>query len=99
MPIVLAALPEVIMALAAVLMILAGALIIEYIGRAIGIGIHIPGLSYAINWVQSAAVGALNAMAGWLDSVVRGLVSAITAIPLAIANIIQAIETFAWAHW
>lgn len=99
MPIVLAALPEVIMALCAVIIIIGGALLVEYIGRAIGIGIHIPGLSYVVNWVNSAAQGAIDAMASWLDSIARGVVSAITAIPVAIANIIQAIETFAWAHW
>lgn len=99
MPIALAALPEVIMALAALLAILGGALLIEWIGRAIGIGIHIPGLSFAVNWVINASNGALRAMEGFLDSVVRGVVSAITAIPIAISNLIGAIEAFAWAHW
>lgn len=99
MPIVLAAIPEIIMGLMALLLIIGAALLVEFIGRAIGIGIHIPGLSYVINWVQSAANGALNAMAGFLDSVVRGVVSAITAVPVAIASIVGAIETFAWAHW
>lgn len=99
MPIVLAAIPEVIIGLMALLVIIGGALLIEYIGRAIGIGINIPGLSFAINWVVNATNGALRAMEGFLDSVVRGVVSAITAIPVAIANLIGAIEAFAWAHW
>lgn len=99
MPIALAALPEIMLALMAVLVILGGALLIEYIGRAIGIGIHIPGLSFAVNWVVNASNGALRAMEGFLDSVVRGFVSAITAIPVAISNMIGAIEAFAWAHW
>lgn len=99
MPIVLAALPEVMLAFVAVMVILGGALLIEYIGRAIGIGIHIPGLSFAINWVVDATNGALRAMQGYLDSVVRGITSAITAVPNAIANIVNAIEAFAWAHW
>lgn len=99
MPIALAALPEIIMALMAILIIIGGAVLIEYIGRAIGIGITIPGLSYVLNWVQRAANGAAQAMSGFLDSVVRGIVSAITAIPVAISNIVGAIEAFAWAHW
>lgn len=99
MPIALAALPEVMLALVALSVIIGGALLIEYIGRAIGIGIHIPGLSFVINWVQDASNGALRAMQGFLDSVVRGVVSGITAIPVAISNLIGAVEAFAWAHW
>lgn len=99
MPIVLAALPEVIMGLMALLIILAGAVLIEYVGRAIGIGIRIPGLSYVLNWVVNATNGAIRAMEGFFDSIIRGVVSAITAIPVAISNLIGAIEAFAWAHW
>jgi len=99
MPVALAALPEVMLAFVALCVIIGGALLIEYIGRAIGIGIHIPGLSYLVNWVQDASNGALRAMSGFLDSVVRGTVSAITAIPIAISNLVGAIEAFAWAHW
>ena len=99
MPIVLAALPEVIIAAMALLIILGGLVLIEFVGRSINAGFSIPGLSFVVNWVQTATNAALNAMAGWLDSLVRGVVSAITAIPNAIANIVGAIEAFAWAHW
>lgn len=99
MPVVLAALPEVMFAMVALACIIGGALLIELIGRAIGIGIHIPGLGFAINWVVTSTNGALRAMSGYLDSVVKGVISAITAIPSAIANMIGAIEAFAWAHW
>lgn len=99
MPVALVALPAIIEGLMALLVIIGGALLIEYVGRAIGIGIHIPGLSFAINWVINATNGALRAMEGFLDATVRGVVSAITAIPVAISNLIGAIEAFAWAHW
>jgi hypothetical protein len=99
MPVVLVALPEVIIAAMALLIILGGLVLVEFIGRSINAGFSIPGLSFVINWVQSATNTALNAMAGWLDSLVKGVTSAITAIPNAIANIVGAIEAFAWAHW
>jgi hypothetical protein len=99
MPVVIAALPEVIIALMALLIILGGLVLIEFVGRSISAGFNIPGLSFVVNWVQTATNTALRAMAGWLDALVKGVVSAITAIPNAIANIVGAIEAFAWAHW
>lgn len=99
MPVVLVAPEIVILGAMALLIILGGLLLVEFIGRSINAGFSIPGLSFVVDWVQTATNTALRAMVGWLDSAVRGVVSAITAIPNAIANIVGAIEAFAWAHW
>lgn len=99
MPVVLVGLPVVMIAVVALIIILAGALLIEFVGRSISSGFSIPGLTFVVDWVNTGVNTALRAMAGWLDATVKGVTSAITAIPNAIANIVGAIEAFAWAHW
>lgn len=99
MPVALGAIAEVIPALMALLLILGAGLLIEFVGRSISASFRIPGLDFIANWVVTAQNKVISGMSGLLSNVVRGVVSFFTAPAHIIAGFLDAVVSFAWAHW
>lgn len=78
MPVAVVAIPAIMI----VLLVLAAAILIEFVGRAMGNAIPLPGIDRLIGYAVRAAQAAINAMAGFFAGVVRGIENLIN-IPVA----------------
>ena len=89
MPVAVVAFP----AIMAVLLILAAYLVVEFVGRTIGQAIPLPGLDQIVRWITRVAGNVINAMAGFLSDVARGIENLINVPVNAIRGIFQSIAS------
>lgn len=87
MPVAVVAVP----AIFAVIVLLAAFMVIETIGRTIGASLPLPGLDVIGRWIARTAGTVINAMAGFLGDVARGIENFINVPVNALRSIFQSI--------